>query len=61
MKNKQSDKLKRRTQVKDLPQQEKELSTDEQKKVKGGNLVYTPGTISKFDEPAPKIIQKLGQ
>ena len=27
---------KRRTQVKDLPQSEKELSKDEQKKVKGG-------------------------
>ena len=28
----------RRTQVKDLPQQEKELTKDEQKKVKGGRI-----------------------
>jgi hypothetical protein len=30
---------KRRTQVKDLPKQEKELSKEEQKKVKGGDFI----------------------
>lgn len=36
MPQKKADKPKRRTQVKDLPKQEKELSKEEQKKVKGG-------------------------
>ena len=30
---------KRRTQIKDLPRKEEELSKEEQKKVKGGNLI----------------------
>ncbi|HEY0080769.1 MAG TPA: hypothetical protein VGB73_19360 [Pyrinomonadaceae bacterium] len=29
---------KRRTQVKELPKEEKQLSTDEQKKIKGGPI-----------------------
>jgi hypothetical protein len=36
-KNKVDKTGKRRTQVKDLPKQEKELNKDEQKKVKGGD------------------------
>lgn len=35
-KKQQTDKPRRRTQVKDLPKDQKELSADEQKKVKGG-------------------------
>lgn len=35
---------KRRTQVKDLPREEKELTTDEQKDIQGGaTRVVTPG------------------
>ncbi|HEY0078825.1 MAG TPA: hypothetical protein VGB73_09290 [Pyrinomonadaceae bacterium] len=36
MTKKQSEKPKRRTQVKELPKNEKELSKGEQKKIKGG-------------------------
>ena len=32
-----------RTEVKDLPREKKELSKEEQKKVKGGNLVIEAG------------------
>ena len=32
----------RRTQVKDLPKSEKELSKNEQKKIKGGGWLMTP-------------------
>ena len=35
---KESKKTTRRTQVKDLPRKKKELSKEEQKKVKGGHL-----------------------
>ena len=38
MTQKKENKPKRRTQVKDLPKDEKELTKEEQKKVKGGNL-----------------------
>ncbi|HEY9285391.1 MAG TPA: hypothetical protein VIP46_18205 [Pyrinomonadaceae bacterium] len=42
-KNTQDEKKpKRRTQVKDLPKQEKVLSEDEQKKVKGGSAALAP-------------------
>lgn len=52
---------KRRTQVKDLPRQEKELSEEEQRNVKGGNLFDTlRGMIDKYDETAKKVIQKIG-
>lgn len=37
---KESKKQPRRTQVKDLPKPEQELSKDEQKKVKGGSLLH---------------------
>ena len=41
---------KRRTQIKELPQEEKELTADEQKKIKGGGMDfvekrYTPPKI----------------
>ena len=36
---------KRRTQVKELPKEEKELSADEQKKVKGGSLRLYVGDL----------------
>ncbi|HEY0077843.1 MAG TPA: hypothetical protein VGB73_04290 [Pyrinomonadaceae bacterium] len=35
---KEESKPKRRTQVKELPKEERELSKDEQKKVKGGSF-----------------------
>ncbi|HEY0080770.1 MAG TPA: hypothetical protein VGB73_19365 [Pyrinomonadaceae bacterium] len=35
---KKQEKTNRRTQVKELPKQEQELSKDEQKKIKGGPL-----------------------
>ena len=35
---------KRRTQLKDLPKKEEELSKEEQKKVKGGNLIIETRT-----------------
>lgn len=35
-KKQKDDTPKRKTQVKELPKQERELSTDEQKKIKGG-------------------------
>jgi hypothetical protein len=41
MTKKQKDKRPtRRTEVKELPKQEKELSQDEQKRVKGGNMQF---------------------
>lgn len=38
---------KRKTQVKDLPKQEWELSKDEQKKIKGSNWLMTPAGTAK--------------
>jgi hypothetical protein len=36
----------RRTQVKDLPKQEKQLSKDEQKKIEGGVFGFEPQPIA---------------
>lgn len=38
---------KRRTQVKELPKEEKELSKSEQKKVKGGGWLMSPAGNAK--------------
>ncbi|HEY0079795.1 MAG TPA: hypothetical protein VGB73_14365 [Pyrinomonadaceae bacterium] len=38
---------KRRTQVKELPKNEKELTPEEQKKVKGGGWLMTPAGQAK--------------
>lgn len=38
---------KRRTQVKDLPKEEKQLSKEEQKKVKGGGWLMSPSGSAK--------------
>ena len=46
---KESDKPKRRTQIKELPKEEKELSKEEQKKIKGGDF------IERVREPPPLI------
>ena len=46
-KNKEDKTGKRRTQVKDLPKQEKELSKDEQKKVKGGDTLVPKASSKK--------------
>ena len=43
---KDAEKQTRRTQVKDLPKPEKELSEDEQKKVKGGVFGFEPQPIA---------------
>jgi hypothetical protein len=56
---------KRRTQVKDLPKEEKKLSAEDMKQVKGGNLFDTlkgtvQGIIDKYDETAKNVIQKIG-
>lgn len=45
---KESKKQPRRTQVKDLPKPEQELSKDEQKKVKGGMHNIMSGIIDNF-------------
>ena len=37
---KESKTVKRRTQVEELPKHEQELSKEEQKKIKGGNLLH---------------------
>ena len=50
MPQKKTDKPKRRTQVKDLPRDEKELTKDEQKKVKGGNLVIEASQESRVNK-----------
>jgi hypothetical protein len=47
MAQKKEKKESRRTQVKELPQQEKVLSKEEQKKVKGGNWLLTPAGSAK--------------
>lgn len=41
-KNKEDKTAERRTQVKDLPKKEKELTKGEQKKVKGGDWLMQP-------------------
>ena len=46
-KNKADKTGKRRTQMKDLPKNETELSKAEQKKVKGGNWLLTPAGSAK--------------
>ena len=44
---------KQRTQVKDLPKQEKELTPAEQKKVKGGQTRYALVSLDRKQEPQP--------
>ena len=46
-KNAKDEKNSRRTQVKDLPKAEKQLSKEEQKKLKGGNWLFTPAGSAK--------------
>jgi hypothetical protein len=46
-KKKDATETKRRTQVKDLPKNETELSKAEQKKVKGGDWLMTPAGSAK--------------
>ena len=48
-KKQESGKPKRRTQIKELPKEEKELSKEEQKKIKGGDFIekrYTPPPVT---------------
>ena len=45
----ENNKPKRRTQIKELPKQEKELTKKEQKKIKGGDFIekrYTPPPLN---------------
>ncbi len=51
---KKTDKQTRRTEIKDLPRDEQELSTDEQKEIQGGaTRVVTPGIRTTTSEPPP--------
>lgn len=49
MKEKKEHRTERRTQVKELSRGEKQLSKDEQKKVKGGDWLMTPAGSVKPD------------
>lgn len=46
-KKSKTESAKQRVKVKELPQQKKELSGDDQKKIKGGNWLMTPAGSAK--------------
>ena len=53
MTQKNEDKPKRRTRVKDLPKQEKKLTKEEQKKVKGGATMVEYALLNINNKPKP--------